>query len=302
MMGTQLTRLCSQALNSIYFYFSYMYYACLCNITQERRRYQPLKATRRRQRKADPLASPEAVKDIFSQLRAALPDIIPQRDKELMRLLRAMRHVQRYQATDTKRGRPGHWRREDLLQVHARLAVILERETSAHISIASFVDHHLRILDFPADVIAALTQGDINLFEAEQLARLMPERLSAPASKAKHLRGELLAAHLQTKASGARLRLRVSELLQVGPAKAEAHTEPEKGAAQVEELDDFDPYDPTHLFWEQLKQLGFAFREIRREDVTDEEIEELLKASEPILAILSRIQRRKERAVQKFKF
>jgi hypothetical protein len=40
--------------------------------------------------------------------------------------------------------------------------------------------------------------------------------------------------------------------------------------------------------------LGFAFREVRREDVADEEIEELLKASEPILAILSRIQRRKE--------
>ena len=54
------------------------------------------------------------------------------------------------------------------------------------------------------------------------------------------------------------------------------------------------PYSRTHLFWEQLKQLGFAFREIRREDVTDEEIEELLKASEPILAILSRIQRRRE--------
>jgi len=61
----------------------------------------------------------------------------------------------------------------------------------------------------------------------------------------------------------------------------------------LENLEDFDPYDSTHLFWEQLKQLGFAFREIRREDVTDEEIEGLLKASEPILTILSRIQRRK---------
>ncbi len=65
---------------------------------------------------------------------------------------------------------------------------------------------------------------------------------------------------------------------------------------ELEDLEDFDPYDSTHLFWEQLKQLGFAFREIRREDVTDDEIEELLKASEPILAILSRIQRRKEQS------
>ena len=38
---------------------------------------------------------------------------------------------------------------------------------------------------------------------------------------------------------------------------------------ELEDLEDFDPYDSTHLFWEQLKQLGFAFREIRREDVTD---------------------------------
>jgi hypothetical protein len=58
-------------------------------------------------------------------------------------------------------------------------------------------------------------------------------------------------------------------------------------------LEDFDPYDPTHLFWDQLKQLGFAFREIRREDVTDDEVEELLKASEPIMAIVAKIQRRK---------
>ena len=43
-------------------------------------------------------------------------------------------------------------------------------------------------------------------------------------------------------------------------------------ATELEDLEDFDPYDFTHLFWEQLKQLGFAFREIKREDVTDEEI------------------------------
>lgn len=41
--------------------------------------------------------------------------------------------------------------------------------------------------------------------------------------------------------------------------------------------------------------MGFTFREIRLEDVTDEEVEELLKASEPTLAILSRIQRRREK-------
>lgn len=223
-----------------------------------------------------------------------MPDIIPHKDKELVCLLRAARHVQRYSATDTKRGRPSKWKRDDLFRVVARLEDILNRETSSHISFASFVDHYLRLPDFPADVIKVLENGDINLFEAEQLARVTAARLGVSPSQAKRTRSELLSSHLQTKASGEQLRRRVNELLRASSAEAG-----EPGGeldTELEDLEDFDPYDSTHLFWEQLKQLGFAFREIRREDVTDEEIEELLKASEPILAILSRIQRRKEQS------
>lgn len=225
-------------------------------------------------------------------MRSALPDLIPRKDKELVRLLRAARHAQRYPATDTKRGRPGKWKREDLLRVAARLGDILDRETSSHISIASFVDHYLRLPNFPADVIEALESEVINLFEAEQLARVTAARLGVAPTQAKRTRSELLSSHLQTRASGERLRQRVNELLRALPAEAgEASGEMN---IELEDLEDFDPYDSTHLFWEQLKQLGFAFREIRREDVTDDEVEELLKASEPILLILSRIQRRKE--------
>jgi hypothetical protein len=250
-----------------------------------------MRATRRRKRTADPLASPDAVRDLMVALRSALPDLIPRRNKDLVRMLHAVRHVQRYPATDTKRGRPGRWGREDLLKVAARLEDLLDRETSSRLSLASFVDHYLRLLDFPTDIIEALTTGDINLFEASQLARLTPERLSITPSEAKRARTELLSSHLQTKASGSRLRLRINELLR-GPA-GEAVT-PENNDLELD-LEDFDPYDPTHLFWDQIKQLGFAFREIRREDVTDEEVEELLKVSEPVMSVVARIQRRKER-------
>lgn len=205
-----------------------------------------------------------------------------------MRLLRAARHAQRYPVTDTKRGRPGKWEREELLQVVTRLGDILDRETSSQISFASFVDHYLRLPDFPPDVIQVLEKGEINLFEAEQLARVTSRRLAVTADQAIRTRTELISSHLQTKASGARLRQRVNELLRASAAGSmEADNEL---ATELGDLEDFDPYDSTHLFWEQLKQLGFAFREIRREDVSDEEVEELLKASEPILAILSRIQ------------
>ena len=209
-----------------------------------------------------------------------------------MRLLRAARHAQRYPATDTKRGRPSQWKREDLLRVVARLGDILDRETSSHVSFSSFVDHYLRLPDFPPDVIEPLESGDINLFEAEQLARVTVQRLGTTASQAKRTRSELPSSHLQTRASGASLRQRVNELLRA--SSAEGGEPSDESDTKLEDLEDFDPYDSTHLFWEQLKQLGFAFREIRREDVMDKEIEELLKASEPILTILSRIQRRKE--------
>jgi hypothetical protein len=176
----------------------------------------------------------------------------------------------------------------------ARLEDILDRETSLHISFASFVDHYLGLLDFPADVIEALESGEINLFEAEQLARVTAVQFAISPGQAKRTRSKLLSSHIQTKASGERLRRRVNELLRASPIEA-GETGGESDA-ELEDLEDFDPYDSTHLFWEQLKQLGFAFREIRRKDVTDEEIEELLKASEPILMILSRIQRRKEQS------
>lgn len=250
-----------------------------------------MRATYRRQRKADPLASTESVRAVIDQLRAALPDIIPQSDKDLVRMLRAARHIHRYPASDTKRGRPGRWKREDLLKVSARLTDILDRETSSHISLASFVDHYLRLLNFPADVLQALAAGDINLFEAEQLARVISERLGVSPAQARRTRADLLSTHLQARLSGERLRHRVAALLRASSAEARALGDNDSD----QDLEDFDPYDPTHLFWDQIKQLGFAFRDIRREDVTDEEVEELLKASEPVLVILNRIRRRREK-------
>lgn len=254
-----------------------------------------MRATRRRKRQSDPLASPEAVKSVFARLRALLPGVIPHSDKDLIRMLRAARHIQRYSASDTKRGRPSHWKREDLIRVAASLRDILERETSSHISIASFVDHYLRLLDFPADLIEALNKGQINLFEGAQLARITVERLGQTPGQAMRTRADLLSTHLQTRESGPRLRQRVNELLRASTNEALTAAD----AGFIQDLEDFDPYDPTHLFWDQIKQLGFALRDIRTEDVMEEEIDEILRVSEPVLNVLARIQRRKERKTLK---
>lgn len=251
-----------------------------------------LRATHRRPRRADLLASPQAVRSVFNQLRELLPALIPQSEKVLIRLLRAVRHVEKYPATDTKRGRPGRWKREDLLRVASNLRGILQRETSGRISIVTFIDHYIRVLDFPQDLIDSLEDGSINLFEAEQLMRLSSKRLHLTPGEARKKRAELLSTHLQARLSGERLRQRVNELLR---SLRDGSEEDRAEMVDIDHLEDFDPYDTSHLLWDEIRQLGFAFRNIRREDVTDEMLEELLRASGPLWAVLTKIQRQGEK-------
>lgn len=247
-----------------------------------------LRMKHRRQRKHDSMACPESVRRILQLLREALPDIVPKDDKNLKKMLYAVRHTTRYSATDTYRGRPSKWKRDDLLKVSSHLTTILQRE-GASISLSSFIDHYLRILSFPEDVVAALREGKINLFEGEQLARIKAGRNNLTAEEAKNIRSELLKAHLQAKLSGRRLQQRVNETLE-HKDKTVNEVRQSELREEISLLEDFDPHDTSHLFWEEIKMLGFAFREIKREAVTDELLEELLKASGPLWAIISKIQ------------
>ncbi len=105
-----------------------------CNPNSVLRSELPLRAIRRRQCRPDPLASTEAVRALIRQLGDGRPELIPRKDRDLLRMLRAVRRVRRDPATETKRGRPGSCKRVELLRVGARLSDLLERETSAHIS------------------------------------------------------------------------------------------------------------------------------------------------------------------------
>src|SRR3954471_17439278 len=172
-----------------------------------------MRATRRRHRTSDPLASPEAVRFIYNQLRERLSESIPASEKQLSRFLYAVRHVERRPATDTKRGRPSRWRREDLVSAASHLRAVLGRETSGRVSLNSFIGQYLLILDFPADVQDALSDGQVNLQEATQLARLTPERLGCQPAEARRTRNEILQAHLAVQGSQTRLRDRVREML-----------------------------------------------------------------------------------------
>ncbi|MDQ3652729.1 MAG: hypothetical protein M3458_21115, partial [Acidobacteriota bacterium] len=57
------------------------------------------KATRRRQRSPDPLATPAAVRRICVDLRQTMPAVIPANEGALLRFLYAVRHIERHPVT-----------------------------------------------------------------------------------------------------------------------------------------------------------------------------------------------------------
>ena len=131
----------------------------------------------RRRCAADPLALPPAGRSVCHALHGRMPDVIPSAERELIRFLYAVRHVERRPTTDTPRGRPSRWPREKLIEAAGHLSGILERETLGHVSVNSFIGQYLPLLQFPSDVTDALASGQINLQEAAQLSRLTARRL-----------------------------------------------------------------------------------------------------------------------------
>ncbi len=71
---------------------------------------------------------------------------------------------------------------------------------------------------------------------------------------------------------------------------------------KVDELLEVDPTDTRHMFWEEMKRLFYAMREIEPEDLDEETMNEFLQAMDQISNVLYRIEkRRKERDNQQRK-
>jgi hypothetical protein len=194
--------------------------------------------------------------------------------------------------TETNRGRPSRHTREHLLRVDSQLRDLLARETG--VSVRSFVGQYLPILSFPRDVREALEGGELNLFEAHQLARLTARKLGGTDGEARSLRKRLLEAHLLAQGSGTMLRARVKEAL--GEMREPDPTETEAMAlGKADELLEADPLDASHLFFEELRMISRALREIGPGEVTDEDLAEIMPAVDQITLALQKIARRKER-------
>jgi hypothetical protein len=252
-----------------------------------------MRATRRRHRTPDPLASPDAVRFICSQLRARLPESIPASEKQLSRFLFAVRHIERRPATNTQRGRPSRWPREKLIEAASQLRAVLERETSGRVSLSSFIGQYLPILEFPTDVVEALSSGQINLQEASQLSRLTPERRQCSPAAAHSQRQEILRSHVAVQGSQNRLRTRIKEILGENDTQAITSENMASVVAQVDELLEIDPQDTRHLFWEEMTRIFFAMREVEQEDLDDEIMEQFLAAMDGVSIVLYRLKKRR---------
>src|ERR671921_341433 len=107
-----------------------------------------MRTSRRRTRRKDPLASPEAVRRILDQLRRQCPKVLPNIEKLVVNLLESARHYEKSPSVDESRGRPRRWPREDVAEVAEKLRGILERKTGGRVSPSSFVGFYSRILRY----------------------------------------------------------------------------------------------------------------------------------------------------------
>jgi len=254
-----------------------------------------MRASRRRKRTPVAVASPDAIRAVLDQLRGRLPGVVPVGEKLTIKMLNAVRHVDRHPASGTSRGRPSRWGRKNLLTVAAQLRSILSRESKGRVSLNSFIGLHLRVLDFPKDVTKALMNGDINLFEAAQLARLTEGRLKVSAPEARECRRKIMRAHLLSQGSQASLRIRVNEQLgELDTQTAQTVVRP-VGADPVDELLELNPYDTKHLFWEELRRITIALRDVTPEEVDEKTLSELLAVSDRLSGILVRIQKKRRK-------
>lgn len=213
-------------------------------------------------------------------------------------MLEAVRNIERRPVTDTRRGRPSRWPREHLLEVARNLRSILARETEGRISLQSFIGQHLRVLRFPSDVQIALAGGDINLQEAAHLARLTAERLNCTASEARVRRAEILQSHLAVQGSQNRLRSRIKELLGEGQRQEINAGNMASVVERVDELLEIDPSDARHMFWEEMKRLFFAMRDIEPDDLDEQVLSDFMLAMDEVSNVLYRIELRRRKRKQ----
>jgi hypothetical protein len=247
------------------------------------------------------LANPAAVRGVLSELKLRCPSLSTLPDRKLRKLLLAVRHLETYPATDTKRGRPAKFKRALLDDARRQLKAILERETGDRISLQTYVGHYLPILDWPEDVVAALERGTLSRMEAAQVARITADRLGVKPREARAIRNEIISNHIRSGGSQTALREKVRESLgELTLVTSEKMTE---AVERVDDLLRVDPSDRRHLLYEQMKDFFFALRDIQPDEIDDATLDTLVERADGLMEVIYAIQwrrKQKEKTIRKF--
>ena len=246
----------------------------------------------RRARQPDPLANPAAVQGVLSELKGRCPVLVGFSDRKLRKLLLAVRHRETYTATETRRGRPANFDRGLIEEVSRGLKSILERQTEDRISVQTFIGHYLPILDWPEEIQTALIRGDLNRLESAQVARITAGRLGVKEREAMKIRAEIIANHVRSSGSQTTLRERAREVL--GELTLVTSEKMLEAVQRVDELLEINPDDRRHLFYEQMKDIFFALRDIQPEEIDDEALSLLMRRADELMEVVHTIRRRRK--------
>lgn len=67
---------------------------------------------------------------------------------------------------------------------------------------------------------------------------------------------------------------------------------------RVDELLEIDPSDARHMFWEEMKRLFFAMREIQPEDLDEQILSDFMRAMNEVSNVLYRLELRRRKREQ----
>jgi hypothetical protein len=122
--------------------------------------------------------------------------------------------------------------------------------------------------------------------------------MDCTSAKARAVRAEVLRVHLLSQGSQNSLRERVKEIL--GEVVSVSTEQMANVVQKVDELLEIDPSDKRHLFYEEMKRLFYAMREIQPEDVDDESLDQFMAAADQLSnAIYSIELKRRKKQVSK---
>jgi hypothetical protein len=157
------------------------------------------------------------------------------------------------------------------------------------------IDEFMAAADLLSNTIHSIERRvwERRMREAARVARRTTDRLGVKPREAAKIREEVITGHVHSAGSQTALRKKVRE------ARGELTlVSSEKMTAAVERVDDLlrvDASDRRHLFYEQMKDLFFALRDIRPEEIDEAMIELMTRRADELMEVVHAVRSRRRK-------